>query len=98
MHGYLNLQKAAEMYPDRKKAYDLKFKVQFGPGQSNIQLDIPRGGKETTEGWNIKPSYHPRVSIRMKFAFMLMLVERWWIPYNIDYQGRGGQLSVINIS
>ena len=57
------LQKAAETYPKRKKVHDGKFKVQFGQGQSIIQLDIPRNGTVTPEGWNIIAPYPPRVSI-----------------------------------
>ena len=69
----INLQKAAEMYPERKKSHDMQFKVQFGQGQSNIQLNIPCEGKVTTpEGWNIIAPYTPQVSIHIKFARMLM--------------------------
>ena len=82
MYGYLNLQKAAETYPRRREVHDTKFKVQFGAGQSSIQLDIPRGGKLTPEGWNIKPSHPPRVSLHIKFANAC--IDRWWIFNDID--------------
>ena len=54
------------MYPKRERDHDMKFEVQFGQGQSNIQLDVPCEGSVTTpEGWNIIAPYPPQVSIHI---------------------------------
>ena len=57
-------QKVAEAYSERK-IDDLKFEVQFDQDAAEIQLDIPRAGKVTREGWKIVALYHPGVSSKV---------------------------------
>ena len=52
----------------------MKFKFQFGEGQSSIQLNIPSEGAVTPEGWNIIVPHTLEVSDFRTFVCMILSI------------------------